>query len=153
MKSLANQKRISAQILKVGVTKVWFDPDRLEEVKEAITKADIRRLINDYAIQAKPTVGTSRLRARKRLTQRRKGRQKGPGKKKGTHNARLPKKRVWITKMRAQRGLVKELREKSLIDTPTFKDIYAKIKGGFFRSRRHIKLYLTERNMFQKLKK
>ncbi|MFH1455544.1 MAG: 50S ribosomal protein L19e [archaeon] len=153
MKSLTSQKRISAQILKIGVTRVWFDPDRLEEVKEAITKADIRRLINDYAIQEKPMTGTSRGHARKRLIQRRKGRQKGPGTKKGTHKARLPKKRVWIVKMRGQRGLVKEFREKSLIDTPTFKEVYAKIKGGFFRSRRHIKLYLTERNMFQKPKK
>ncbi len=152
MKSLENRKRISAEILKVGVHKVWFDPDRLDEIKEAITKQDIKALINDYAIQAKPTSRNSRARARKRLVQRRKGRQKGPGTKKGTHKARLPKKRVWIIKMRNQRSLLKSFKEKELIDNMTFKDLYAKVKGGFFRSQRHIKLYMTERNLFNKKK-
>ena len=63
--NLSNKKRIAATLLKSGETRVWFDPDRLQEIKEAITKADIRKLINDLAIQAKPKTGVSRFRARK----------------------------------------------------------------------------------------
>ena len=39
---LSNQKRMAAEVLKVGESKVIFDPKRTKEIKEAITKADIR---------------------------------------------------------------------------------------------------------------
>ena len=41
------QKRLAAQILKCGRNRVRFDPDRLEDIKEAITKTDIRSLIGE----------------------------------------------------------------------------------------------------------
>ena len=47
------QKRLAAQVLKVGQSKVWLDPEHLKEIKEAITKADIRKLIMKGWIKAK----------------------------------------------------------------------------------------------------
>lgn len=148
--NLASKKAIAAKILKVGVNRVWFDPDRLDEIKDALTKADIRKLIKDFAIQAKPVKSISRGRARKKLEQKRKGRRKGPGSRKGKRTARLSKKRAWIQRARPQREFIKMLREKGLITKKTYRMIYAKIKGGFFRSKRHIKLYLNEHNLFVK---
>ena len=81
--NLSHQRRISAKLLKIGENKVWFDPDRITEIKEAITKADIRALINDYAIQAKPKNAQSRSKARKIKKQKSKGRRKGAGSRKG----------------------------------------------------------------------
>lgn len=149
---LTSQRRTSAQLLKCGENKVWFDPARLSEVKEAITKADIRKLINDLAIQKKPERGQSRFWARKRIVQRRKGRQQGSGSAKGTSNARLNLKKLWMAKTRSQREFAKNLRDKQLVTTEVYHDVYRKIKGGFFRSIRHIKLYLGERNLFNKKK-
>lgn len=142
---LNNQKRLAAQILKCSPKRIKFDTDRLRDIKEAITKIDIKGLIKDKAIIKMHARGVSRGRARKRLTQRRKGKQKGAGSKKGSRGARLPRKREWIDKIRAQRGLLKKLREKKIIDDKLYRELYLKSKGGFFRSKRHIKLYLEER--------
>ena len=152
--NLANQKRISAELMKVGETKVWSNPDRLTEIKEAITKNDLRNLIKNGAIQSRPELRTSRVRARKRLTQRRKGRQAGPGTRKGSSTARLSRKETWMLAVRGQRNFIKELKDKSLVEGKTYRNLYSKVKGGYFRNRRHIKLYLEENKLFiEKVKK
>ena len=144
------QKRIAAHLLDVGKEKVWFNPEKLAEIKEAITKGDIRGLIAQKIILAKPVVSTSRARIRKRQIQKRKGLRKGHGKRKGTQKARLAKKETWMLKIRAQRNLLKELKENGNITKKIFRDFYIKSKGGFFRSRRHIKLYLDEKGLYTK---
>lgn len=142
---LNNQKRLAAQILKCSKKRIRFDPDRSSDIKEAITRIDIKGLIKDKAIRKIHARGVSRGRARKRLVQRRKGKQKGPGSKKGSRGARLPRKRAWINKIRAQRKLLKKLKENKIINDKEYREFYLKSKGGFFRSRRHIKLYLSEK--------
>ncbi|MFH1638266.1 MAG: 50S ribosomal protein L19e [Candidatus Woesearchaeota archaeon] len=149
---LKSQRRIAAELLKVGENKIWFSPERLEEIKKSITKADIRHLINELAIQAKPSKGVSRFRARKLKIQKSKGRRKGSGSRKGKRGARITKKQEWMSKVRVQRLFIKELKGKDLIGRNIYHGIYLKVKGGFFRSRRHIKLYLSEHNLFKKKK-
>lgn len=139
---LNSQKRIAAGILKTGLDRVWFDPARLSDIKEAITKHDLRALIREGGIKAKPVKATSKFWVRKRKMQKRKGRRKGEGSRKGKKTARLNQKRVWINKIRLQRDFLKELRNKDKITKAVYKELYLKSKGGFFRSKRHIKLYL-----------
>jgi large subunit ribosomal protein L19e len=149
----SNQKKVSAKILKVGKNKIWFDKSKLTEIKEAITKADIRALVGQNIIQKRPDRGTSRVRARKRIIQRRKGRQKGPGSRKGKKTARLSKKDAWMIKVRSQRNFIKELKASTIIAVSTYRNLYSKVKGGYFRNKRHIKLYLTENKLFTEKKK
>ena len=144
------QKILAAQILKCSKNKIWLDPSRLDEIKEAITKIDIRNLINQGIIKRKPYVGTSRFRARKRLIQKRKGRRKGLGSRKGKKTARLPRKEKWISKIRLQRKFLKNLKEKGVISKGSYQDIYLKSKGGFFRSKRHLKVYIEEHGLGKK---
>jgi len=146
---LSSQRELSAQMLGAGKSKVWFDPERLSEIKEAITKGDIRSLIKKKVIQHRPELGSSRVRARKRLVQKRKGRQQGLGSRKGSRGARLTKKEAWMITVRGQRAFAQELKTKGLVDTKAYRDLYSKIKGGYFRNKRHIKLYLTEHKLFQ----
>lgn len=147
------QKRLAAQVLKCSEKRVKFDNDRLEDIKEAITKGDIRSLVNTKAIIKKPIKGTSKVRARKQKMQKLKGRRRGPGSRKGKSTARLPKKQAWMNKVRIQRQFIKLLREKGALDKTNYNKIYLKIKGGFFRSKRHIKLYLTEHSLIKDEKK
>ncbi|MBL7100885.1 MAG: 50S ribosomal protein L19e [Nanoarchaeota archaeon] len=147
---LKSQRRIAAQLLKIGKNRVWFDEDRLTEIKEAITKVDIKKLIKGLAIQAKPKKSISGLRRRKKYLQKRKGRQKGQGSRKGKAKARLPSKKVWMIKVRLQRELLKRLKDKEVIDAKAYRNLYRKSKGGFFRSRRHVLLYLKEQGVFKK---
>jgi large subunit ribosomal protein L19e len=141
------QKRISAQLMKCGIHRVAFDVERLSEIKEAITKIDIRSLIKQKVIKKLPEKGTSKIRHRKTLIQKRKGRQKGPGSKKGKKTARLPRKKAWMNKIRSQRDLLANLKDKKVVSTKVYRSLYSKATGGFFRSRRHIKLYIEEQKL------
>ena len=147
---LSSQRRLAAQVLGVGINRVWFDKFKLPEIKEAITKVDIKNLISKGLIKARLIKGISKFRVRKIKLQKRKGRRKGVGSKKGTKGARVPKKRFWITKVRLQRSFIKKLKLKKRIAQDIYKKLYRMIKGNFFRSERHIKIYMEEHNLFQK---
>ena len=146
---LTTQRRISADLLKCGENRIWFDPNRLTEIKEAITKTDIRSLIKDLAIQKKRKESISRFRFRKKLIQRRKGRLSGIGSRKGGKSVRTRARRTWIEKIRLQRQFLKRLRSKKIITPKIYKSLYMKSKGGFFRSKAHIKLYLEEHDLIK----
>lgn len=146
---LTVQKRLASQILNCSEKKVWVDPERLEEIREAITKQDLRDLVARGLISRKRPPQHSRGRARINIIQKRKGRRRGIGKRKGMVTARNPKKTTWIARVRAQRLLLMDLREKGIVDRKACSDLLKKIKGGFFRSRRHIKLYLSEHKLLK----
>tara|TARA_Y100000310_G_C20702941_1_gene831748 strand:+ start:665 stop:1138 length:474 start_codon:yes stop_codon:yes gene_type:complete len=138
---------MAAQLMKCGKTSVKFDKDNISLISEAITKSDIRGLIKDGVIKKSATQGVSHSRLRKHLKQKRKGRRSGPGTKSGTHKARIRPKKEWMNKIRAIRDLLSTLKEKGVIDSKTHRTLYRKSKGGFFRSRRHIKLYIEEHKL------
>lgn len=144
---LDTQKRIAAKVLGIGENKVHFDPDKLEEIKEAITKSDIRSLVKSKTISKKAQNSQSRGRARKIKEQKKKGNLKGPGSKTGSKKARLNPKTVWVTKIRLLRSFLRELKTKGKLDNKDYRDLILKSKGGYFRSKRHIKLYITEHRM------
>jgi len=147
---LSVQKRLAADVLKCSPKRVWLAPDRLADIKEGITKADIRALVSEGVIAKEQAKGVSRARANKRVEQQRKGLQRGPGKRKGKKTATVPRKATWMAKIRAQRGLLAELREGNIVSDETYKMLYRKSKGGFFRNRRHIKVYIKEQDLIEK---
>ncbi|MCK4589272.1 MAG: 50S ribosomal protein L19e [Nanoarchaeota archaeon] len=150
---LKNQKRLAAEILKCSTKKIHFDPENLGDIQEAITRADIKSLINQGIISVKKKGYNSRVRARKILRQKRKGSRRGAGSRKGSKYARLGKKEAWMSKIRAQRELLKKLRDREMIEKKTYRDLYLKAKGGFFRNKRHIKLYMEEHKLLKDEKK
>jgi len=141
------QKRLAAQLFKASPKRVWFDEERLDDIKEAITKQDIKRVIAEGAIRLKPIKSISRGRIRLNKIQKSGGKRKGHGSRKGGAQARHPGKDVWMAKIRVQRAFLKVLRDKAFISRHDYRDLYLKSKGGFFRSRRHIKIYLEEHNI------
>lgn len=147
---LNNQRRMVADMMGVGLDRVKFDNSRIADIKEAITKIDLRSLIKDNAISILPKSGISRARSRKILKQKSKGKRSGRGSKKGKKRATLTKKRAWINRVRIQRDFIKTLRDKKLVTTQTYRKVYSRISGGFFRSRSHVKLYLEEQRLFNK---
>jgi len=133
----------------VSPKRIKFNNERILDIKKAITKTDIRQLVSEKAITKVQEKGVSRGRARKIKEQKSKGQRKGEGSRQGKATARLPGKEAWIKKIRSQRKFLSELKEKKLITLKTYRNIYMKCKGGFFRSTRHMKLYLEEHKMFQ----
>ena len=114
---ITNQKRLAAKILtkmtgrEVGVHRVWINPAYVDQISSAVQTDDIREFIDEGWIKAKPIKGTSRVRARARLEQKRKGRRKGQGKRSGTANARNPRKNRWMRTIRSQRRVLKDMRK------------------------------------------
>ena len=132
--NLQNQRRIASQLLKCGENRVWIDPNRAEDVSDAITRGDIRELINSGAIASRQKIGVSRGRAEYERDQRKKGRQTGHGSRRGKKGARKPSKEIWMQAIRPIRRKLKELRDTGKIDTRTYRDYYMKAKGfnGYF---------------------
>jgi large subunit ribosomal protein L19e len=140
--NLKSQRRLAAKVMKVGQNKVRFNPERIEESLEALTTDDIRSLVKSKAITKKPKRGVSRGRARLKAAQKAKGRHKGQGKRSGTKKARTPKKRLWITKIRAIRDELKKMRESKEITASEYRKLYLQSKGNLFQSRRHLREHL-----------
>ncbi len=150
---LTVQRKLASDVLKCSPKRVWFDETRMQDIKEAITRQDIRSLVASGVIQMKRAKGTSRGRARFFQAQRRKGRRRGLGSRKGLSTAREPAKKEWENRIRLQRDFLKQLREKQMLSHAAYRELYMKCKGGYFRSKRHVMVYLDERNLINKKKK
>ncbi|NXL67157.1 RL19 protein, partial [Chordeiles acutipennis] len=74
------QKRLASSVLRCGKKKVWLDPNETNEIANANSRQQIRKLIKDGLIIRKPVTVHSRARCRKNTLARRKGRHMGIGK-------------------------------------------------------------------------
>ena len=96
MVCLRLQKRLAAAVLKCGRKRLWLDPNESNEISLANSRMSIRKLIRDGLIMRRNTTIHSRARARRHLAAKRKGRHCGKGKRRGTREARMPTKVLWI---------------------------------------------------------
>ncbi len=144
------QKRLAADIFNCGISHVCIDTSRLEDIRKAVTRYDVRKLIDEGAINKKTTSYHSRFWARQHKAQKRKSRQKGQGSRKGKPNARNNTKKMWMATVRLQRKLIHKLTDTGKISSQEGRVLYLKSKGGFFRSLHHLKVYIQEQNLVHK---
>lgn len=145
MTDLSSQRRIASEVLGVGENRVWIDPDQHERVEEAITRQDIRNLVESGAIGKKKVKGTSKGRSRKAKKQKKKGRRKGQGSRKGKKSARKGNKTKWMEKIRAIRRRLKEMRDEDEISQEKYRKLYDMAKGGFFRDVKHLENHVENK--------
>ena len=144
MTDLSIQKRLAAEVLGVGVSRIRVDPNRIEDVEAALRREDIKRLIKEGAIYAIPERRNSRGRWKVRHERKKKGRRSGPGSRKGAKDARMDSKRMWVMTIRKIRRFLRWLRDHEIIDKRTYRRLYMLAKGGTFRSLADLKRHLQE---------
>ena len=149
MPGFTTQRRLAAAELKIGESRVWINPDPevAGELSDAITHEDIRSQITAGNIKAKPKKGNSRARIRARAVKRAYGHCKGAGHRRGAKGARSPRKEQWMTKIRALRKHLKEMREGGQIDRHAYRLLYRKSKGGEYRSLAHLNSYIKAKGL------
>lgn len=135
------QKKLAARILGVGESKIWLDPTKISEIEKAVSAADVRKLIKKGYIKKKvEKVSKPKEKKKKRRYY---------GSKKGKKYSIVSKKERWVKLVRVLRRYAKELKEKGKIDNKTYRRIRALIKGGMFKSKAHLELYLKQHELLK----
>jgi large subunit ribosomal protein L19e len=144
MTDLTAQKRLAADVLGVGKNRVRFDPEAQGEIADAITRDDVRDLVEDGVIEAETTQGNSRGRARERNEKRAYGHRSGHGSRKGTSGGRTDGSEEWQSRIRAQRRTLRELRDDDEITRSQYRELYDMASGGEFDSVRDLRRYVDD---------
>ncbi len=129
--NLKKKKILAAKTLRVGKNRIVFNSEALNEIKEAITKQDIKSLFEEGAIKIKPIKGRKTVVRRKR--------RKGPGKIKIKVGHR---KQEYVRLTRKLRSYIKYVRSNNQVSKDIYKDVRKKIKNRYFKSLANLKEYL-----------
>jgi len=128
--NLGKKKKLAKKTLNVGEDRIVFLESRLEEIKDAITKQDIRDLLKSGAIVIKNRKGRKKvLRKRSRSTGniRRKARKK---------------KREYLILTRKLRKHLEDQQSKGKLSREDVRGMRKKIRNRDFRSAAHIKEHI-----------
>jgi large subunit ribosomal protein L19e len=129
--NLSKKKELAAKSLGVGKNRVCFSEKGISEIKEAITKQDIKSLYQEGIITVKPVKGRKKVLRRKT--------RRGPGKIKKKVNKR---KQEYIRITRKLRAYISDLREKNKIGRELYSDLRKKIRTRSFKSKANLRDYL-----------
>jgi large subunit ribosomal protein L19e len=150
MTNLSSQRRLAAQILKVGQNRVWIDPERMDDVEGAITREEVKKLIHEKTIVSLPEKGVSRSRAKVVREKKRVGRRKGAGSRTGSGRAKISKKEAWMSKIRSLRKKLRELKASRVITESTYRKVYMIAGSGKFESVADLERYLKANDFWRK---
>tara|TARA_Y100000034_G_scaffold63843_2_gene77177 strand:- start:7628 stop:8047 length:420 start_codon:yes stop_codon:yes gene_type:complete len=125
---LENKKNLAARVLNVGKSRIVFNTSSLAQIKEAITKQDIKDLVQDKLIIIKPIKGT--LKKKKRKTRRRQG---------SIRKKPSTRKQDYVILTRKLRAHLLVLKSRSKISPENFNLLRKEIRAKSFRSLSHMK--------------
>ena len=124
---LNKKKELAKRTLNVGKNRIVFLESRLDEIKDAITKQDIRDLKKEGAIVIKEIKGKRKV---------------GKKKKKSVGNIRKKvrmRKKDYVIMTRKLRNYLSQLKKSGKISKEDEKELRKKIRNKFFRSKAHLK--------------
>ena len=128
MVNLKLKKNLISRTTGVGRGWVKLNPNNLDDIAGLDAKADVRYLIAKGIITISPLKGQVR---RKKV-------RRGVGSKKGKSTSKITRKDRWITKVRSQRKVIRNLRDNKKINPTEYRKLYIQIKGGLFKSKAHL---------------
>lgn len=125
---LENKKDFIAKVLGVGKGRIILNKSRLSEIKEAMTRQDIKDLFNDNAILIREIRGRRKI--ERRTTRRRAGSRRQPV---------IDKKMQYMIITRKLRSYVAELRKAEKLTREQFIKLRQEIKASSFKDKAHLK--------------
>ncbi len=134
--NLRKKRILASKVLNVGKNRIIFSNEALSEIKEVVTRQDIKGLYEDGLIRIKPFKGKKKV--KKRKTKR------GSGKiKKKVRN----RKQIYVKITRKLRSYIKELKNRDVISKDLYYDLRKKIRSRYFKSKTNLKDYLINLNV------
>jgi large subunit ribosomal protein L19e len=130
---LEKKKELASRALLVGKNRIAFNINRLGEIKEAITKQDIKDLVADGAIIIKEIKG-------RRTIVKSTGRRRAGSIKKKIK----PGKRAYIIRTRRMRSFLAQLRRKEKLSREAYLTLRKEIRASIFRDLSHLKERIKE---------
>ena len=134
--NLKKKKELAARTLNVGKDRIIFAESRIDDIKEAITKQDIKDLYSDKAILIKNKKGRRKVLKKKKL-------------RRGVGNVRKKarnKKKEYVIITRKLRRYLKQIKEEGRISNEDFKEIRKKIRNRIFKSKASLKEHIEGLN-------
>lgn len=129
--NLKKKKTLAIKTLKAGKKRIMFVESRLAEIKEAITKQDIRDLKEQGAIIIKDIKG------------RRKNKKKPTKRSTGNIRKKVNKrKKEYVVMTRKLRKYIVEMKNQGKLNKEEVTEIRKRIRNRAFRSKAHLKEYL-----------
>lgn len=125
---LEGKKAFVAKVLGVGKARVVFNTTRLSDVKESLTRQDIRDLVSQGAITVKEPQG------RKQVQKRKLRRRVGSIKKRP-----INKKREYMTITRKLRAFIAHLKKQGKISDEKYQSLRKEIRARNFNNLAHLK--------------
>ena len=150
MVNLKSQRRLAAKIMKVGQNRVWINPEKIDEAETAITREEVRKLVHEGTIKRLPIKGVSRARARIIHMKKKKRRRSGPGSRSGSSRAKISKKEAWMSRIRALRKRLRELKTRKVIAESNYRKLYKMASSGRFSSVADLERYLKANELWRK---
>ncbi len=135
--NLRAKKQLAAKTFGVGKERIIFVKERLDEIKESITKQDMRDLQKDGAIRIKEIKG------RKKNENKKRRRSVGNVRKKV--NIR---KKNYVIMTRKLRKHLRDMKKKGELSREEIKKIRKKIRNKAFKSKAHLKEHIRQENKF-----
>lgn len=129
--NLAKKKILAAKALGVGKARIILNNQRIAEIKEAITRQDIKDLAAAGAITVRPVSG------RKAKVTRKTRRRFGSIRKKIKNS-----KREYMNLTRKLRAYIYELRKHETITNEKYWEVRKQIRARMFKSKAHLKEHL-----------
>lgn len=125
---LENKKNLVVRTIGVGKARIAFNQNRLSEIKESITKQDIRDLVSSGAIIIKEIKGT------KTKVKRKLRRRAGSIKKRV-----IDTKRIYINRTRKLRAYIKKLYRQDMLSNEIYRKLRQEIRASMFRDLAHLR--------------
>ncbi len=128
--NLRKKKELAERTFKVGKNRIAFLKSGLEDIKDAITKQDMRDLQKTGVIIIKGKKGRRKVRKKRKRT--------------AGNVRKRPKKRKqqYVKITRKLRAYVSELKKQGKISDEEAKELKKKIRNKDFRSKAHLKEHI-----------